>query len=147
MIAVFFDVSDIRTDRHTPEQRKRNMQSVRSKDSKIELKLRRALWAAGVRYRLHVRSLPGNPDLVMARARLVIFVDSEFWHGHDWEHRKHDIKSNKEFWITKIERNISRDIEVTKQLESAGWKVLRFWGMSISRDVDSVVSEILKHAK
>lgn len=138
----FSDVAAVRTDRHTPEQRSRNMQAVRSKNSKIEMRLRQALWGAGIRYRLHVRKLPGNPDIVIAKHRIVIFVDSEFWHGHDWDKRRHDFKSNQEFWLKKIERNMHRDEEVNQQLATEGWTVLRFWGNEITTSLERIVSEV-----
>ncbi len=129
-------------DRHTPEQRSRNMRAVRSKDSAIELRLRRALWAAGLRYRKHYARLPGKPDIAFVSARVVVFCDSEFWHGHDWEHRREDIGSNRDFWIPKIERTIARDREVNSQLAEAGWRVLRFWGHEITDDVDGCVVRV-----
>ncbi|MBR2733604.1 MAG: DNA mismatch endonuclease Vsr, partial [Selenomonadaceae bacterium] len=99
-------------DRLTPAQRRKNMQHVRNKDSQIELRLRRALWHAGLRYRKNVRSIFGCPDVVFLRLKIAVFCDSEFWHGYDWERRKHDFKSRQDFWIPKIERNIARDREV-----------------------------------
>ena len=129
-------------DRLTPEQRRKNMQHVRNKDSQIELKLRRALWKAGFRYRKNVRSVFGCPDLVFKKLKIAVFCDSEFWHGYDWENRKNDFKSNREFWIPKIERNIARDIEVNEKLKSEGWTVLRFFGREIKKDVDACVKII-----
>jgi DNA mismatch endonuclease (patch repair protein) len=115
-------------DKHTPEQRRRNMQAVKSKDSKIEITLRKALYHKGYRYRKNCRAVFGNPDIVFVREKIVVFCDSEFWHGHDWENRKSDFKSKQDFWIPKIERNMERDREVTARLESEGYVVLRFWG-------------------
>ena len=115
-------------DKLTPEQRRKNMQHVRNKDSKIELKLRRALWHAGFRYRKNVREVFGCPDIVFKRLKIAVFCDSEFWHGYDWEKRKHNFKSHQEFWIPKIERNMARDREVNEHLTAEGWTVLRFFG-------------------
>ena len=129
-------------DRLTPEQRRKNMQHVKSKDSKIELKLRRALWRAGFRYRKNVREIFGCPDIVFKRLKIAIFCDSEFWHGYDWENRKHDFKSRQEFWIPKIERNILRDKEVTEKLTADGWTVLRFFGNEIKKNLESCVEKI-----
>src|SRR6056297_76653 len=98
-------------DHLTKEQRKRNMKAVKSKDSKIEVKLRKALWREGLRYRKHYSKIPGKPDIVFIGKKVAVFCDSEFWHGKNWEERKNDFKSNKEFWINKIERNIQRDKE------------------------------------
>lgn len=129
-------------DRLTPEQRRKNMQHVRNKDSQIELKLRRALWHAGFRYRKNLRNVFGCPDIVFPRLKIAIFCDSEFWHGYDWENRKHDFKSRQDFWIPKIERNIARDREVNEHLATAGWIVLRFFGREIKKDVQSCVKVI-----
>lgn len=121
-------------DMHTPEQRKRNMKAVKNKDSQIELLLRKELWNRGLRYRKNVNNIYGKPDIVFAGKKVAVFCDSEFWHGYNWEVRKNDFKSRQEFWIPKIERNIQRDIEVTKKLEADGWMVLRFWGNEIKRN-------------
>ena len=121
-------------DRHTPEQRHKNMQAVKNKDSDIEILLRKELWSRGIRYRKNVRRIYGNPDLAFIGKKIAVFCDSEFWHGYDWEHRKEDIKSNRDFWIPKIERNIERDRQVTEKLESEGWTVIRFWGKEIKKN-------------
>lgn len=121
-------------DRITSEQRRRNMQAVKAKDTDIELLLRRELWSRGLRYRKNCKSVMGKPDIVFLRAKVAVFCDSEFWHGFNWNEKKNVIKSNREFWIPKIERNILRDQEVTNELESAGWVVLRFWGKKIKAD-------------
>jgi len=129
-------------DRLTPAQRRKNMQHVRSKDSRIELTLRRALWHAGFRYRKNLRGVFGCPDIVFLRLKIAVFCDSEFWHGYDWENRKHDFKSRQDFWIPKIERNMARDREVNERLTAEGWTVLRFFGREILRNVDSCVKII-----
>lgn len=121
-------------DKLTPEQRHKNMQAVKNKDSKIECLLRHELWNRGLRYRKNVNSVFGHPDIAFIGKKVAVFCDSEFWHGYDWEKRKNDIKSNKEFWISKIERNIARDVEVNTYLTSHGWTVLRFWGKQIQKD-------------
>ena len=118
-------------DRHTPDQRRKNMQAVKNKDSKIELLLRKELWSRGLRYRKNDKTVFGRPDIVFKSPKVVVFVDSEFWHGYDWETRKKDIKSHQDFWIPKIERNIQRDIEVNTRLRAEGWTVIRFWGKDI----------------
>ena len=119
------------------------MKAVRAKGSFIERRLMKALWSAGFRYRKHVRSIYGTPDLAFIGRKVVVFCDSEFWHGKDWERRKHDIKSNRDFWFKKIERNIERDREVNSKLESEGWTVLRFWGKEIEKDLDRCVCDIV----
>lgn len=121
-------------DKLTPEQRHRNMQTVKNKNSDIELALRKELWRRGIRYRKNVKSVFGHPDLAFIGKKVAVFCDSEFWHGYDWENRKNDIKTRREFWIPKIERNIQRDIEVTEELERQGWAVLRFWGKEIKKE-------------
>lgn len=129
-------------DKHTPEQRRRNMQAVKNKDSKIEVTLRKALYHKGHRYRKNCRAVFGNPDIVFIKEKIAVFCDSEFWHGHDWENRKHDFKSKQEFWIPKIERNMERDKEVTEHLQAEGYIVLRYWGKRIKKDLDNIISEI-----
>ena len=121
-------------DRLTPEQRRKNMQAIKSKDSKIELALRKELWSRGLRYQKNVSSVFGNPDIVFKGKKVAVFCDGEFWHGFDWENRKNQIKSRREYWIPKIERNIQRDKEVTETLENAGWTVLRFWEKEIKEE-------------
>lgn len=129
-------------DKLTKEQRRKNMQAVKNKDSKIELILRTALWEKGIRYRKNYAMLTGKPDIVLTKYRIAIFVDSEFWHGYDWENKKQEIKSNKEFWINKIENTMNRDIYVTNHLKSDGWIVLRFWGKQIVNNLDQCIKDI-----
>ena len=107
-------------DRHTPEQRRKNMQAVKNKDSKIEVLLRKELWNRGLRYRKNFSKVFGKPDIVFIGKKVAVFCDSEFWHGYDWEHKKEEIKSRRDFWIPKIERNMQRDIEVTEKLTADG---------------------------
>ena len=121
-------------DKHTPEQRRKNMQAVKNKDSQIELLLRKELWSRGLRYRKNVNRIYGKPDIVFIGKKVAVFCDSEFWHGYNWEERKKDFKSHQEFWIPKIERNMERDAEVTAHLESEGWTVIRFWGNEIKKN-------------
>lgn len=120
------------------------MQAIKSKDSEIELLLRRELWSRGLRYRKNVKTIFGHPDIAFIGKKVAIFCDSEFWHGFDWENRKNDIKSNKDFWINKIERNIARDSEVNEHLASRGWTVLRFWGKEIKSNLKSCADLIEK---
>lgn len=131
-------------DRLTKEQRRKNMQAVRNKDSKIEIALRSALWNKGYRYRKNYTKLEGKPDIVIPKYKLAIFCDSEFWHGYNWDTRKHDIKSNKDFWIKKIEGNIKRDEYVNKILQDQGWKVIRLWGKDIQKNMDECLLKIEK---
>ena len=134
-------------DKHTPEQRRKNMQAVKNKDSKIELLLRKELWNRGIRYRKNSTKIFGKPDIVFIGKKIAVFCDSEFWHGYNWEERKKDFKSHQEFWIPKIERNIERDKEVTEKLESEGWTVLRFWGNDIKKKTSECADIIEKVVK
>lgn len=113
------------------------MQAVKNKDSKIELLLRKELWARGLRYQKNSKKVFGKPDIVFIGKKVAVFCDSEFWHGYDWDNKKNDIQSRREFWIPKIERNMQRDIEVTTRLTQEGWTVLRFWGNEIKHDLKS----------
>ncbi len=121
-------------DKHTPEQRHKNMQAVKNKNSEIELRLRKELWSRGLRYRKNSNKVFGHPDIVFIGKKVAVFCDSEFWHGFNWEERKKDFKSHQEFWIPKIERNMQRDEEVTAKLRGEGWTVLRFWGKDIKKN-------------
>ena len=120
-------------DNNTPEQRRKNMKAVKNKDSEIERLLRKELWSRGLRYRKNYKKIIGKPDIVFVGKKVAVFCDSEFWHGYDWENKKNEIQSRREFWIPKIERNMQRDIEVTQTLENEGWTVLRFWGNDIKK--------------
>lgn len=128
----------------TPEQRRRNMQAIRSKDTTIELLLRKALWERGVRYRKNYKKLIGKPDIAIPKYRIAVFCDSDYWHGYDWENRNHCIKSNRDYWVPKIERNMKRDQEVTERLQHEGWIVLRFWEWQIRKKLSECVEDILQ---
>lgn len=131
-------------DNHTPEQRRKNMQAVKNKDSRIELLLRKELWSRGLHYRKNSSKVFGHPDIVFIGKKIAVFCDSEFWHGYDWENRKKQFKSNQDFWIPKIERNMRRDLEVTKRLTEEGWIVLRFWGKEIKQDPITCADRIVE---
>ncbi len=126
----------------TEEQISYNMKRVKNKGSEIETLLQKELWSRGLRYRKNVKGITGKPDIAFIGKKIAVFCDSEFWHGYDWENRKKDFKSNTEFWIPKIERNIQRDIEVTRELETQGWSVIRFWGKEIKKNVSGCADEI-----
>lgn len=132
-------------DKHTAEQRHKNMQAIKNKDSEIEILLRKELWKRGIRYRKNVNTVFGHPDIAFIGKKVAVFCDSEFWHGYDWENKKNDIHTRRDFWIPKIERNMARDIEVTEKLQSEGWKVLRFWGRDIKKNVISC-ADIIEEA-
>lgn len=110
------------------------MSRIRSKDTKAEIRLRKALWARGYRYRKNVKSLPGSPDIAIKKYKVAVFIDGEFWHGYNWEEKQHAIKRNRAYWIPKIERNMERDRENTRKLQEKGWLVLRFWEQRLKKE-------------
>ena len=125
-------------------ERSENMRRIRSKNTKIEIALRKALWHKGYRYRKNYEALPGKPDIVLTKQKIAIFCDSEFFHGKDWEVLKPQLEHGKngEFWIKKISRNRERDDEVNKQLLFLGWTVIRFWGKDIMKNTDECVKVV-----
>jgi DNA mismatch endonuclease (patch repair protein) len=129
-------------DRITPQQRSKNMAAIRSTNTKGEIRLAKALWHLGYRYRKNNKTVFGTPDLTFKKLKIAIFVDSEFFHGKDWENQKDRVKTNTVFWQKKIERNIQRDIEVNNFLESQNWKVLRFWSAEIEKNLEDCVAKI-----
>ena len=131
-------------DRLMPEQRHKNMTAIRSKDTGIELILRKALWHKGFRYRKNYKALPGTPDIAITKYRIAIFCDSEFFHGKDWEELKLRLESgaNSTYWIKKITRNMERDIENEQELRFREWTVLRFWGRDIMKHTDDCVRAV-----
>lgn len=131
-------------DNLTEEQRRRNMQHIRAKDTSIEVKLRKALWSKGYRYRKNDSTLPGKPDIVIGKYKVAIFCDGEFFHGKDWEVLKPRLEKshNGEYWINKISRNRERDEEINKQLLFQGWTVIRFWGKDIRKNIDECVKVV-----
>ena len=109
-----------------------------------ELLLRRALWRSGYRYRKNVPEILGNPDLVFIGPRVVVFCDGDFWHGKSWQSRREKlvIGHNPNYWVAKIEHNMKRDKQTSRQLEEEGWRVIRVWESDIKRDLDNVVKRI-----
>ena len=145
MFYIFISVDYLyNMDKITPEQRSKNMQAVRSTNTKDEVRLAKALWALGYRYRRNNKTVFGTPDFTFKKIKLAIFVDGEFFHGKDWHLHRNRIKTNPEFWIKKIERNMQRDIEVNAYLESQNWKILRFWSTDIKKNLDLCLVEIQK---
>lgn len=129
-------------DRLTPEQRSKTMQAIKSTATKGEVRLAKALWKLGYRYRKNNKKIFGRPDLTFAKYKIAIFVDSEFFHGKDWETEQMRIKSNREYWIPKIQRNIERDQEVNAFLISENWTILRFWSKEIEKNLDVCLAKI-----
>ncbi len=117
------------------------MQRIKAKDTSIEVKLRKALWNKGYRYRKNYGGLPGKPDIALTKYKMAIFCDSEFFHGKDWEVLKPRLEksNNSQYWISKISRNRERDDEINKRLLFEGWTVIRFWGKDIQKNVDECV--------
>ncbi|MGI8574610.1 MAG: very short patch repair endonuclease [Egibacteraceae bacterium] len=134
--------------RQPPEVTRRVMQANKGRDTRPELTLRHELHARGLRYRLHPRDVPGCPDLVIRSIRLAVFLDGDMWHGN--EHRRRGLDSladlfptRTDFWVSKIERNVQRDREVTRQLEQGGWTVVRVWESEVREDLSQVADRIL----
>ena len=126
----------------TPEVSKR-MSNVHLKGGKAETALAKALWHKGIRYRKNYRQLPGSPDIAITKHKIAVFVDGEFWHGYDWENRKTRLKSNKEYWIEKIEENIARDKRNDILLQENGWVPIHFWEKEVNKQLDSCVESVL----
>jgi DNA mismatch endonuclease (patch repair protein) len=118
------------------------MRAIKNKRTKIEELLGKALWAKGYRYRRNNITVFGRPDFTFRKYKIVVFCDSEFFHGKDWEVSKHRIKTNTEFWQEKIEGNIRRDQLVNKTLRKDGWIVIRFWGEEIKKNLDLCIDKI-----
>lgn len=129
-------------DKLNKEQRKKNMQAVKAKGSEIEKILTKLLWEKGYRYRKNDKTVYGKPDITFKGLKIAIFCDSEFWHGKNWEEKKHEHKSNIDFWHRKIERNIARDKEVNDFLKENNWTVLRFWGKEIKKNPQNCLAKI-----
>ncbi|BDR57451.1 very short patch repair endonuclease [Xylocopilactobacillus apis] len=127
----------------TREQRSFNMSQIRSTNTKPEIKLRKALWNRGVRYRKNLNTLPGKPDIAITKSKIAVFIDGEFWHGYKWNENKNNIHSNRDYWIPKIEKNINRDKEINQQLKMMEWKVLRFWSKDVIKNTEYCVEKIL----
>lgn len=131
-------------DNLTKDQRKKNMQAIKCRGSKIENLFAKALWNAGLRYRKNNTKVYGKPDFVFLRRKIAIFCDGEFWHGKEWDAKKKPA-TNIVYWHAKIERNIARDHEVNSCLKQDGWIVIRFWGKDITNNIDTCL-DIVKQA-
>ena len=132
----------------TQQQISYNMSRIRSSGTTIERVLGKALWAAGLRYRKNYKRVFGKPDFAMPKHKVAIFCDSAFWHGYKgMTTKRHDFKKRKEFWISKITKNMERDKKVNKLLKKEGWKVIRFWDFQILKDNDKCVTKVLKLIK
>lgn len=118
-----------------PISRSENMRRIKSKDTSIEIKLRKELWQRGYRYRKNCSNVFGKPDICFKNKKIAIFCDSEFWHGKNFINDKNIPKTNTDYWLKKITRNIQRDTEVRLALEKEGWIVLRFWSKDINKNI------------
>jgi DNA mismatch endonuclease, patch repair protein len=132
-------MSLVYTDNLTPEQRKRTMTQVHSKDTQPEMRVRRLVHSLGYRYRLHRKELPGTPDLVFPKRRKIIFVHGCFWHGHDCKAGRKRPKANEEYWSAKLARNRDRDTTNQTLLRAQGWDVLTVWECDLKRFDDLTV--------
>ena len=130
---------------YTTPERSKIMSKIRGKNTKPELAFRKALYAAGYRYRIDYKKLIGKPDILLKKYKTAIFIDGEYWHGHNWQERKPKVKANREFWIAKIERNMQRDREVNSELERLGYTVFRFWETEIKKELDSCLQKVIVH--
>jgi DNA mismatch endonuclease (patch repair protein) len=129
---------------YTTEKVSQVMRRVRTANTKAEVAFRKALWHIGLRYRYNYKKAPGRPDIAFVRLKIAIFIDGDFWHGYDWENKKEAIKSNRGYWLPKIERNMQRDREVDDLLEKAGWKVLRIWEHEVKKDFGAALYRVLR---
>ena len=118
----------------------------RKKNTRCELALRRELWRRGLRYRLHVAGLPGHPDIVFPKRRLVVFCDGDFWHGRDLVRRLAKLAKghNATYWVAKVERNVRRDRETTQARRDAGWIVVRFWETDVLRSPPEAARRVIE---
>lgn len=128
-------------DNLSPEQRHKNMSRIRSKGTKAEEKVMQELRRRKIYFAKHADKIFGKPDIVFRRKKVVVFIDSDFWHGHP--ERYIMPKTNVEYWMKKIERNRQRDIEVNEKLTEKGWKVIRIWEYDVKKNFESIIEQIL----
>ena len=126
----------------TTQEISKRMSKIHLKKGEAETLLAKKLWGLGYRYRLNYRRLPGSPDIAITRLKVAIFVDGGFWHGQNWEERKVKLKSNRDYWIEKIEENMARDRRNNESLSEMGWVVIRFWEKEVLKDPDLCVQKI-----
>lgn len=127
-------------DNLTPEQRSYCMSRIKGKDTGLERNVRSELHKRGLRFRKHVKDLPGKPDIVFSKARVVVFVDGDFWHGYRfpaWEHKV------SEFWKEKINKNRERDRKNFRKLRAMGWRVIRLWQHEIKKDFEGCITRVI----
>lgn len=132
-------------DNLSTQNRRKNMQNIRSKDTLMEIKVRSALHQKGLRFRKNYNKLIGKPDIVFIKKKVAIFLDSCFWHKCRFHYK--EPKTNIEYWIPKLKRNKERAIDVNKTLKKEGWKVLRFWEHDVKKNFEKVIVKIVKELK
>ncbi|MEO1030280.1 MAG: very short patch repair endonuclease [Bacteroidota bacterium] len=130
---------------YTTKKRSKIMGKIRAKNTKPELLFRKALWRKNVRYRADSKQLPGRPDVSIKKYKLAVFIDGAYWHGYNWDERKAKLKTNKDFWIPKIERNMQRDREVNQQLREMGYTVFRFWAHEIKNNLKTCINDVMMY--
>jgi len=128
----------------TNEVVSQRMSKVHLKKGKAETILAKELWKRGIRYRLNYKKLFGSPDIAITKSKIAVFVDGEFWHGFDWENRKTRLKSNKDYWVAKIEENMARDMRNDKLLINMGWTPVHFWEKEVLKETEKCVSEVME---
>ena len=132
-------------DNLTKAHRRKNMQNIRSNNTKMEYAVRSKLHREGLRFRIHYKKLVGKPDIVFLTSKIVVFLDSCFWHVCPYHFIKP--KSNLKYWSPKLKRNKERGLEVNKILRKDGWIVLRFWEHQVKKDIDKIINKIEKKVK
>jgi DNA mismatch endonuclease (patch repair protein) len=131
-------------DKLTKSERSRNMSKIRSKNTLPEILIRKALWRMGYRYRLHYKLLPGKPDIVIKKYKIVVFVHGCFWHRHKNCIEASRPKTNSEYWETKINNNIKRDKKYKKEIKKSGWNVIIIWECNIKKDIEDNINLLRK---
>lgn len=132
-------------DKHTPEQRRFNMQQIKSKNTKPEVLLRKILFSKGYRYRINSKNLPGKPDIVLKKYKTIIFVNGCFWHGHENCIYFVIPKTNTDFWINKINTNKNRDQNNFKSLLKLGWNIITIWECELKKDnIEKTVNKLIE---
>ncbi len=132
---------EVLMDKVSKDARSLNMSRIRTKNTSIEIVLRKALYVKGIRYRVNRKDILGKPDISIKKYKIAIFCDGDFWHGRNFS--ENTVGTNKAFWIEKIQRNRERDLEQTIALRDAGWTVLRFWGSDIKKDPEAIANRII----
>jgi DNA mismatch endonuclease, patch repair protein len=127
-------------DKFTHEQRSSNMKAVKSKGTKLEERVNKELWKRGIRYRKNNKNLLGKPDISIQKYKIVIFIDSCYWHG--CEQHGAIPATNREFWVNKLNRNKERDKEVTVYYQKKGWNLLRIWEHDLKQDFEGTIDSI-----